>query len=45
MTYVSVNGVGFCAHFSPAGDRAFNYALEVSRRHGVKLNVFSVLIP
>ncbi len=43
MSYVSINGVGFCAYFSTTGDWAFNYALDLSRKHNVKLNVFYFL--
>jgi hypothetical protein len=37
---LSLNAVGFCAHYSREGDWAFDYALRLSRRHGIQLNVF-----
>ena len=43
MAIPTLNAVGFCAHYSDAGDWAFNYALHLSQRHKVKLNVFHFL--
>jgi len=43
MAIPTFNAVGFCAHYSEPGDWAFNYALRLSRRRQVKLNVFHFL--
>ena len=43
MAIPTLNAVGFCAHYSKQGDWAFDYALELSRMHGVQLNVFHFL--
>jgi hypothetical protein len=43
MTIPTLNAVGFCAHYSEQGDWAFDYALRLSRRHGIRLNVFHFL--
>ncbi len=43
MAIPTVNAIGFCAHYSKQGDWAFDYALELSRLHGVRLNVFHFL--
>jgi len=43
MAIPTLNAVGFCAHYSMPGDWAFSYALRLSRRHQVKLNVFHFL--
>jgi hypothetical protein len=43
MTIARLNAVGFCAHYSREGDWAFEYALNLSRRHGIRLNVFHFL--
>lgn len=43
MTIPTLNAVGFCAHYSEPGDWAFDFALELSRRHGIRLNVFHFL--
>ena len=43
MTIPTLNAVGFCAHYSEQGDWAFDYALELSRMHGIQLNVFHFL--
>jgi hypothetical protein len=40
MTVVGLRQVGFCAHYSQQGDWAFQYALSLSRRHSLQLNVF-----
>ena len=43
MTVPHLKAVGFCAHYSEAGDWAFEYALQLSREHGLQLNVFHFL--
>jgi hypothetical protein len=43
MAIPTLNAVGFCAHYSMQGDWAFDYALRLSRLHGIKLNVFHFL--
>jgi hypothetical protein len=43
MAIPTLNAVGFCAHYSEQGDWAFDYALALSRRHGIQLNVFHFL--
>lgn len=43
MTIPKLDAVGFCAHYSEQGDWAFDYALELSRMHAVRLNVFHFL--
>lgn len=43
MAIPTLNAVGFCAHYSKAGDWAFDFALQLSRNHGVQLNVFHFL--
>lgn len=43
MTVPRLRAVGFCAHYSRAGDWAFDYALRLSRLHGLQLNVFHFL--
>ncbi|MBD3299459.1 MAG: universal stress protein [candidate division Zixibacteria bacterium] len=43
MTVPHLNAVGFCAHYSQAGDWAFDYALRLSQRNGLQLNVFHFL--
>jgi hypothetical protein len=43
MAIPTLNAIGFCAHYSEQGDWAFDYALELSRRHGIQLNVFHFL--
>jgi hypothetical protein len=44
MTIPSLSAVGFCAHYSPAGDVAFATALRLAREHGLQLNVFHFLV-
>ena len=44
MTLPRLNAVGFCAHYSLEGDWAFDYALSLSRWHGIRLNVFHFLV-
>ena len=43
MTIPTLNAVGFCAHYSEPGDWAFDFALGLSRMHGIQLNVFHFL--
>lgn len=43
MTVVTINAVGFCAHYSQPGDWAFDFALELSRRRAAPLHVFHFL--
>jgi len=43
MTAISINAIGFCAHFSNQGDWAFNYALHLSENNSLRLNVFYFL--
>ena len=43
MAIPMLNAVGFCAHYSEQGNWAFDYALELSRSHGIQLNVFHFL--
>jgi hypothetical protein len=43
MATATFKTVGFCAHYSKQGDWAFGYALDLSRRHSLKLNVFHFL--
>ncbi len=38
-----MNGIGLCAVFSRQGDWAFDYALELARKHNTKLNIFHFL--
>ncbi len=40
MTTMAVKDIGFCAHFSPQGDWAFEFALSLARRLGHRLNIF-----
>ena len=44
MAIPTFNALGFCAHYSKQGDWAFNFALRLSRRYNVKLNVFHFLL-
>lgn len=43
MATPTLNAVGFCAHYSEAGDWAFDFALRLSQRHQLQLNVFHFL--
>jgi hypothetical protein len=43
MTVVTINAVGFCAHYSQEGDWAFDFALQLSRRREAPLHVFHFL--
>jgi len=38
------NAIGFCAHYSKQGDWAFDFALQLSQKHNVQLNVFHFLM-
>ena len=40
MTLEAITGIGFCARTLPAGNRAFEFALGLARRHDVRLNIF-----
>jgi hypothetical protein len=43
MAIPTFNAVGFCAHYSKQGDWAFDFALQLSQKHNVQLNVFHFL--
>jgi hypothetical protein len=43
VSVTTINGVGFCPHYSKQGDWAFEYALRLARFYQVKLNVFHFL--
>ena len=43
MTLPAINAVGFCAHYSQAGDWAFELAVELARRNFKRLNIFHFL--
>jgi len=43
MTRHGLYAVGFCAHYSQAGDWAFKHALKLSENNGLQLNVFHFL--
>ena len=43
MAIPTFNAVGFCAHYSKQGNWAFDVALELSKTHNKKLNVFYFL--
>lgn len=43
MTVPNIKAVGFCAHYSEPGDWAFDYALYLSKKHNLQLNVFHFL--
>ncbi len=38
-----MQGVGLCAIFSKQGDWAFDYALNLARKHNTRLNIFQFL--
>jgi hypothetical protein len=40
MTRARLQAVGFCAWMNEVGDRAFRYALDLARTHGVQLDIF-----
>ncbi|MFP4527176.1 MAG: universal stress protein [Candidatus Kapaibacterium sp.] len=43
MATPTFNSIGFCAHYSNQGDWAFKYALGISKKRNLKLNVFHFL--
>jgi hypothetical protein len=43
MTTTAIRCVGYCAHYSPPGDWAFEYALELARSKQLQLNIFHFL--
>ena len=43
MAIDTLRAVGFCAHYSKHGDWAFDFALRLSQKHNLKLNVFHFL--
>ena len=43
MAIDTLRAVGYCAHYSKQGEWAFKYALNLSQRHSLKLNVFHFL--
>jgi len=43
MAIPTFNALGFCAHYSKQGDWAFDFALQLSQKHNVQLNVFHFL--
>jgi hypothetical protein len=44
MSTFAVRAIGFCAHYSPQGDWAFDFALRLARARSLRLNVFHFLI-
>jgi hypothetical protein len=40
MTRQSIQGIGYCARLTAAGDWAFDFALGLARSRGVRLNIF-----
>lgn len=44
MTVPRIDAIGFCAHYSPVGDWAFDYALRLSQSNALRLNVFHFLV-
>lgn len=45
MTVQAIRGVGYCARMTPAGDWAFNFALDLAVRHDVRLDIFFFPVP
>ena len=43
MAIPTFNAVGFCAHYSKQCNWAFDFALQLSQKHNVQLNVFHFL--
>ena len=43
MAIPTFNAIGFCAHYSKQGDWAFDFALQLSQKHNIQLNVFHFL--
>jgi hypothetical protein len=44
MSTFAVRAIGFCAHYSPQGDWAFDFALRLARARSLRLNVFHFLV-
>jgi hypothetical protein len=44
MTVARLESVGLCAHYSPQGDWAFDFAFDLCRRRGLQLNVFHFMV-
>lgn len=40
MTVAAISQIGFCAHYSPQGDWAFDVAFDLARRPSRRLNIF-----
>ncbi len=45
MTMQTIQGVGYCARMTEAGDWAFNFALDLAVRHDVRLDIFFFPVP
>lgn len=43
MAIPTLKAVGFCAHYSQQGDWAFEYALQLSKKNNLQLDVFHFL--
>jgi hypothetical protein len=43
MSTFAIRAIGFCAHYSPQGDWAFDLALRLARSRGLRLNIFHFL--
>lgn len=43
MTTLTIDSIGFCAHYSQQGDWAFKHALALASERGLQLNVFHFL--
>ena len=43
MAIPTFNAIGYCAHYSKQGNWAFDIALELSKAHNIRLNVFYFL--
>lgn len=43
MAIPTFNAIGFCAHYSKQSDWAFDFALQLSKKHNIQLNVFHFL--
>jgi hypothetical protein len=44
MSTFAVRAIGFCAHYSPPGNWAFDFALRLARAGALQLNVFHFLV-
>jgi len=44
MSTFPIESVGFCAHYCPQGDWAFEFALRLARAHGLRLNIFHFIV-